>query len=350
MIPYHGIPVLPGLGQTHGDQMIGPHAENFFGSKRGGLVLTLYDVWAFNPKVWRELNLACWVPIDHEPAPPLVREFFAQTGAIPIAMSKFGQEQLADFDALYVPHGCDTKIYRPMDKTEAREATKIPQDKFVVGMVAANKGVPSRKCFPHALLAFKAFHDRHPESVLYLHTAIHNGPGIDKEAVNLVALMKAIGLTPGDVVFANQDRVLRYPFTPEQMAAVYSSLDVLLSASGGEGFGLSVLEANACGIPAIATDFSAQPEVCGAGWLVEYERVWTAQRSWQASPSVPDMIEALESSFRLSKAGRQEAARKARAHAEQYDVNRVLSEHMLPALTEVRERLEARQPRELVAA
>ena len=38
------------------------------------------------------------------------------------------------------------------------------------------------------------------------------------------------------------------------MAGWYRSLDVLSACSYGEGFGLPILEAQACGSPAIVTD------------------------------------------------------------------------------------------------
>jgi hypothetical protein len=44
----------------------------------------------------------------------------------------------------------------------------------------------------------------------------------------------------------------------------------------------------------------------------------------------------------MSAAGREEAARKARGHAEQYDINRVVPQ-MLEALNEAAERFDARK-------
>jgi glycosyltransferase involved in cell wall biosynthesis len=83
------------------------------------------------------------------------------------------------------------------------------------------------------------------------------------------------------------------------MAKLYSAMDVLLNPAMGEGFGVPVLEAQACGTPAIVTDFSAMQEVCGAGWHVAYERSWTGQNSWQASPDVDDIVSALEECYAL---------------------------------------------------
>ena len=100
------------------------------------------------------------------------------------------------------------------------------------------------------------------------------------------------------------------------MAATYATLDVLLNASMGEGFGLTVLEAQACGVPAIVTDFTAMSEVCGAGWKVGYERHWTDQSSWQARPHVEEIVESLEACYAQSAAERAAlSARGARARA-----------------------------------
>ena len=104
------------------------------------------------------------------------------------------------------------------------------------------------------------------------------------------------------MLVVDQGRYLFHPFTPEEMAAIYSSLDVLMNASMGEGFGLTVLEAQACGVPAIVTDFTAMSEVCGAGWKVGYERHWTDQASWQARPHVEEIVESLEECYALDRA------------------------------------------------
>jgi glycosyltransferase involved in cell wall biosynthesis len=158
--------------------------------------------------------------------------------------------------------------------------------------------------------------------------------------------MEHVGLSTDAVLFADQYRVLLFPFSGEQMAHFYSSLDVLLAASCGEGFGIPVIEAQACGVPAIVTDFSAQPEVCGAGWKVAHSPYYTPQNSWQAHPDVEDMVEALDRAY----AARGSMSKQAVKHAAKYDVETVMSKHMLPALETVQERLDERKPQTLKAA
>jgi glycosyltransferase involved in cell wall biosynthesis len=126
------------------------------------------------------------------------------------------------------------------------------------------------------------------------------------------------------------------------MAEFYSAMDVLLMPSAGEGFGIPAVEAQACGVPVIASDFSAQPELLGAGWLVDGQRTYTPIGSFQFRPSIPDIFDALRQAYNA--AGSDALAAKARAHAEQYDINRVLEEFMLPALEAAAGRFADRAP------
>jgi glycosyltransferase involved in cell wall biosynthesis len=339
IIPWQGIPVLPGVGQTWGNETIEEHVRTVFGpDARKGLVVTLMDVWVLDPGVWRRMNVANWVPVDHDPAPEPVRKFFLEGGGVPIAMSRFGQEALADFGALYVPHAVDTEAYKPYDRAESREATGLDPDAFIVGMVAANKGNPSRKCFDEAFQAFRVFHAKHPEAKLYIHSEVSGR----FQGVNLLELLDAIGVPPEATVFADQYRTVHFPFPEETMARLYSAMDVLLSPSAGEGFGIPVLEAQACGTPVIVSDFTAQPELVGAGWTVEGTKWWTPIGSWQFRPDVEDIVAALETAHRNH--ADPALATKAREKAETYDVDRVLTEHMLPALEQVAERFEEIKP------
>ena len=340
---WEGVPVYPGLGGEWGNDYLLKNAMSHFGSPRDGLLLTLMDVWVLNPDVLAQMNTVSWVPIDHEPTPPAVKGFFQRSGAVPIAMSKFGQEQLAEFDPLYVPHGVDTSVYKPYDQRESREALGADPDCFLVGMVAANKGAPSRKCFSQAFQAFADFWRKHPEAKLFLHTNMRGDE-------DLFAIKDAVGLPDSAVQIADQYRVLLNPIPPHLMARLYSTFDVLLSPSAGEGFGIPVLEANACGVPAIVSNFSAQKEVCGAGWKVACRPRWTQQKSWQVDPDVEEITASLEAAYNLSDAEREKVRNLGVAHAANYDVHKVMGDHFLPALQEAQRRFDSRKPMKLEAA
>jgi glycosyltransferase involved in cell wall biosynthesis len=62
------------------------------------------------------------------------------------------------------------------------------------------------------------------------------------------------------VVLENHD------YRAEALAALYRSADCFVLPSRGEGFGLPYLEAMACGLPVIGTDWGGQRELLGEGW------------------------------------------------------------------------------------
>lgn len=346
-----GIPIYPNRGINFGNEVIHPHARSWFdGDLRGGLVLTLMDTWVLDHRIWSGLNCASWVPIDHDPAPPKVQSFFRGSQSIPIAMSKFGQERLTEFDPLYVPHGVDTEKFRPRDRKKARELVGLPQEAFVIGVVATNMGsshggIPSRKSFPQIIEAFAQFRAKHDDACLYLHTDIAGQNG----GVELPKMLEAYGLGDGSVLFADQYRYHYDPFPDGYMSALYSGFDVLLNPSKGEGFGVPVLEAQACGTPAIVSDFSAMSEVCGAGWHVEATRDWTGQDAWQVTPVVEDIVRALTECHGLPQGTHENLSQKAVAHAATYDADKVTEDFWLPALEAIEQRIEDREPVKVAA-
>jgi glycosyltransferase involved in cell wall biosynthesis len=212
-------------------------------------------------------------------------------------MSPFGQEQFKKLgvDSTYIPHAVDTAVYKPTDNIEGyplRQYMGVPEDAFLVGMVSANKanGSIHRKAFAENLLAFALYRKENPNSYLY----IHSEPSRAYGGFQLSILMKAVGL-PEDAVLFPDPVKLRYGYTTEEMAGIYSSLDVLLHASYGEGFGVPAIEAQACGTRVIGSNWAATPDVLGEdSWLVEGQPFWDeAQASFFMIPLVPSIVNAL---------------------------------------------------------
>ena len=208
-LSWNGIQIYPGAGGEYGNISLVPHARHAFGNPRDGLVFTLLDVWVLDHSVCQQLNMASWVPVDHDPVPPRVAEFFQQSAAVPVAMSRYGQEQLSDFDPLYIPHGVDTEIFKPIDQTEAREATKLDPDAFVIGIVAANKGRPVAQELPAVASrrsgsSASAMRTR----VLYLHTTLD---GQFTQGEDLNALIESLDIPQDSLRVANQYRLAFNP-------------------------------------------------------------------------------------------------------------------------------------------
>lgn len=332
-----GTRVFPGGRDPFGNDVVCGHAiQHFEGDLRGGLVLGFTDAWVLEPNVWGNLNAVYWLPVDHDPVPPRVLQAVRDSGAVPLAMSRHGERLLteAGLHPLYCPHAVDTEALRPMDRQAALQVTGLPRDRFIVGMVAANKGFPSRKSFPEAIEAFGRLLKKHGDALLYLHTeaiGVHDG-------VNLPRLLADLDIPPTAVHFCDQYRYACLHYNDAYMRAAYSSMDVLLSPSAGEGFGVPIVEAQACGTPVIVSDFTAMTELCGAGWLVGGQRVRTTQESWQLCPSIDEIACMLEAAYDHAGALRDSA----REFAISYDADAVAVKHMVPALQEAARRHEGR--------
>ena len=249
------------------------------------LLITLQDVWPLPENF--ALTLPCpWLPlfpIDGRPAPPPVVDA-VQGAEYPAVYSKFGMKMMwkAGVPCHYIPHGIDTNTFCPGDKQAIREQFGIPQDAFMVLMVAANQGQPSRKAFAEALEAFRDFHAAHPNSFIYLQTQ-RNAKG---KGVLLDVLIKQLGLPRTAVKFCNQD-ALALGMPDSHIADLYRAADVLLSPSMGEGFGLPIAEAQACGCPVITQDCSSMSELTINGIAIEPgPRHWTALGHWWHKPLV----------------------------------------------------------------
>jgi glycosyltransferase involved in cell wall biosynthesis len=335
------IPVYPGDNAWGNRSLPIIAAHHAGGDALGCQVIVLLDAHVLKQAKLADLHIAAWVPVDHRPCPPNVAAFFARTRATPIAMSRFGQEQLADkgLEPLYVPHGIDTSVFRPMPegREEARRAMRIPPDAFVVGMVARNQGgagSPSRKCFPQVFGAFARFARKNPDAVLYLHTDMFGF----EDGLNLFAMAEACGIPRSALRWTHQGDIELGLVEQDRLAVIYSAFDVLANPSLGEGFGIPIIEAQACGVPVILNDHTAMPELCGAGWLVGGDEIYDgAHGAFFKWPSVAELVDA----FEQAQAKRGKLAERARAFAVAYDADLVMQDYWVPALAVLEGKMEA---------
>lgn len=319
--------VIP--AHMHDWSLENPHNPN--------VIMTLFDVWVFRGPKWQEFPVASWTPIDHMPTPPGVLAWAKNKFVKSIAMSKYGLKlfQSENIDALYVPHAIES-VFMPTKDAEindqrytGRQIMGVPDDAFVVGMNAANKGVmPNRKAFAENLLAFSIFAKDKNDVCLYLHTDPKGAAG----GINLLELLTAVGVPTEKVRFADT-YALRSGLSQEALAAVYTSMDVLLATSYGEGFGIPTIEAQACGTKVIVSNFAASAELMGDGWLIEGQPLWDApQGSFFYVPNVAQITDALEQAYK----GSQEKSTKAIDFAKQYQANLVYEKEWKPAIEAIR--------------
>jgi len=127
------------------------HSQNF----AADALLTLMDLQVFDPAQLLGTKWIAWTPIDHHTAPRTIIDTARRADHV-LAMSKHTSNLLtaAGIDNDYMPCVVDTSVMKPLDRADAREKMKLPHDKFIVGMVAMNKGNPSRKAFQANIAAF----------------------------------------------------------------------------------------------------------------------------------------------------------------------------------------------------
>lgn len=334
-----GIRVYQVGWQLNGLDIVHNHAMHWFdGDPLAGWIIIHGDVWslAANPLL-ADFNVAAWAPVDHFPCPPGVLEFFDNSGAMPVAMSRFGERafQLAGLDPVYVPLSVDLARYKPSPTIDnhgedipGRTLLGVPEEAFVVGMVAMNKDPDDRKGFNEAFAAFSAFHRGHHDALLYVHSD-PNGMGT---SFNLTQLAQAHGI-PAHAIKFPDTYSYQMGWSAEMMAAAYTAFDVLLAPSHGEGFCVPVIEAQACGTPVIVSNFSAQPELVGAGWKVGGQQFWDpAQKAFYLLPAIDEIVSALGEAYT---ADLDEMETKALAKAAEYDCDVVFDELWAPLLQQM---------------
>lgn len=234
-----------------------------------------------------------WVPVDCEPASP--HDVAALQGCHKaIAMARFGEAQLQAAgvaNVIYIPLGVESDfVVWDEDARRAYRAQLAGADCTHLTLIVGANTHGDRKNLPAQIAAWWAFSQRHKGAKLYLHTGDRR-PG----APDLRAVVRELGI--GDKVIFGPDAAGR--LSTDEMVRLYNSSDLLMLVSRGEGVGLPVLEAQACGVPCIATNASAQPELLRWGKLVAVEGTTYEPPlgAYWAQPAVDGILFALEELF-----------------------------------------------------
>ena len=208
-----------------------------------------------------------YVPIDCYGVP---REWLdVKQYANVVAMSHFGAKSLGVEQMVY--HGVDTDVFYPVSdehpietliagtvrsKAACREAFNIPQDAFVIGRVDTNTG---RKDYGSTWRVIDTAYKlglSEDDTVAVFHTKLKQ----PQHGVNLEVLISRGG---GKYMVTDDSN-----WPTSDVVALMNTFDVFLTTSRGEGFGLTIAEAMACGVPVLATNGSAISEVVGPGGVL----------------------------------------------------------------------------------
>ena len=186
-----------------------------------------------------------------------------------VAYTRFGLAELRraglETPATIIPHGVDLASFHPLDQAETRTRYGLPADMFAVLILDQNQ---VRKRLDIAFDAFARFAADCPPARL-----IYHGPLLAEQGWDILAMAQDLGIAERLILTSrtiSQTNGLRI----EDMASVYALADVKLTTTSGEGWGLTTMEAMACGVPCLIPGFGA---------LVE----WASEAAWTIPAKIP---------------------------------------------------------------
>ena len=258
-----------------------------------------------------KLPVCNYVPIEGGGLPPQYRLIWEHSQ--PVAMSSFGQrelETLLERPVPLIPHGVSEGFYpvsfdRPGRWQRERPVTSKDDAKAALGwqgrtvILRVDRHI-RRKNYADWFRTLRPVLAAHPEVLAVAHCAPVDEEGslydlISREpgAIRTEATLNA--WTHPQIVLTNATDTWR-GLDDDSLNVLYNAADLMLTTTMAEGFGLTQAEALSCGVPVIATDYSAIPEVVGPGGvLIPPRDLITNQYAHEwALPDVAAMSAALE--------------------------------------------------------
>jgi len=269
------------------------------------LFFSLMDIWVKEEliKIGRKYeNFIPYLPVDSAPLPPRSQKIL-QEAMFLVPFSKFAEELIKDAgfsNVKRIPHGIDVEAYHPLSKEKINGVRKkLGEDvgidlknKFIILSVGMNTGF--RKGFSRLMEAVSnLIEEGYEDLVLWIHSNPEAGRGVP-----LYHYARQIGLEINEEIVFSPACGTGRPWSTEAMNELYNMADIHSLASLGEGFALTVPEAQACETPSVVTDFSATPEHIGdneRGLLADTATWWmTPLGSKQELVSVDSLKEQIK--------------------------------------------------------
>lgn len=297
---WRGIQCYPNLW-SRGEFLITPAlfeaVEDRYNTWKADVVVIHMDTWLLTSKLENtDIPFITYTPIDGDPPSPFTILSIARAKKV-VAMCEWAERMLKekyDIPSVYIPHGIDPAVDYPaksqQDKMGYKIKLGIPPDKFVFTMVAANLG--TRKAFPETMEAFSKFVQNNPKAkvLLLIHSELINRYGFN--LLNLANIFKI-----RDKVMFSDDLSI----SDKEVGDIFRASDVLLNCSQGEGFGRSIIEAAACGVPAIVTDFTSMSELVSEGRGLKVgvvaKQCQMLNYTFYGIPSIPDITKSMETYY-----------------------------------------------------
>ena len=228
-----------------------------------------YWTWLF--EIEREIRSTIpivWLNIwDDYPAPKYNENYYDSVDGLlgiskqTVNINKLVLGSKADNKVIkYVPHGIDSNIFKPVDKTDPKFVDfkkNLFKDKDIEFVLFYNSRNIHRKRPSDTILAFKIFCDsigkeKAKKCALVMHTAATDNNGTDLRAVK-----QAICDPEYVNVYFSQDRL-----NPDQMNLLYNIADANILISSNEGWGLSLTESMMAGTMIIPNVTGGMQDQC----------------------------------------------------------------------------------------
>lgn len=332
-----GIDVYPVMGDPFGSDALLNHSLD----QKVNVAFTMQDVWSLQLDALQALkqNKIPWIPylpIDTEPVPDAILQRLNLAYKI-ITFSKYGQKALEDqgYASTLILEGIDTNIFKPLpNKAELRTKFNLPQDYFLFSMIAANKENPPRKGFQEALEAFALFNKNHPNSGIFFHTQQTSPGGFPiQEYAHYLGISK-------NVYFLNP-YAATYKADSQLVNEEINAVDCVLHPSMTEGFGLGVVEGQACGKPVIIQDCTSMSELIipeKTGWACKTQKKWwRTGGGYTFFADVNSLHEKMEEVFLADK---DKVAKDARKNVvDNYNIDKIFKDSWVPFMESLQDEL-----------
>ena len=275
--------------------------NNFIKLIKPDILFCFLDLFLFTDNIIADYNLikCCYIPIHDNMIKSCEKCSHFNTICV-----------LRQFDKIFVPleytqtvlkyHGIPSeiiyhiqndKIYYSVSSDKREELKKtmgIPEDKFVVLIIARLSENNNRKNICNMIEAYNVFRNNHDNTLLYLHLSGH----LFKEVDDLIAKYD-LGK---NIIETDRKRVNNNEYDNCFMNHLYNVCDVLLHCSESEGVGLSVIDAQLTHCPVITTNCTAMTDITYYGVKCQPDIIYSKigkYNSWSVVKS-PVIVKCLE--------------------------------------------------------
>ena len=228
------------------------------------IILSIGDIWNFikitdvvrEYKETHQLKWLLWLTIDGENLHPSWKNIANFVDEI-FVFSEFGRKEiknLVGFDVKSVYPGVDKSVFRKTNFDFKVKEGELPfklKDTFIVLNINQNT---DRKNIPITIEAFSEFAKNKEDVFLLLVTDPDDPYGFD-----LWNLIEKFGLRKKAAI--TKESGPRKGMTDQKLNLIYNVASVSVNSAIGEGLSLPTLEAMAVGLPVLATDYAAIPEL-----------------------------------------------------------------------------------------